>query len=225
MQAGFSWLTPVSYHLARLTFSRYFSIFYPCSTHAGLHAHLIRISGIRIYRSVDFTESRGKPCWVEERRAPWKATRLKQWTLALLLFQIGFAVRVWHFRVCRDMDFIRKELGGEYFVLHVETIHGRWLTMWAWANAPVMPPLRGGVQIVNIDWCIVTIKCKFFFLCQYLSLIIIGTGAVFNVIFHVGIKEPPSEALRRWLEERKNGKNRNNKFGRKGSERKGEVHS
>lgn len=44
---------------------------------------------------------------------------------------------------------------------------------------------------------------------------------MFNVIFHVGIKEPPSAALLRWLEERKNGKHENSKFGRNNSQRKG----
>ena len=58
-----------------------------------------------------------------------------------------------------------------------------------------------------------------FFSLQYLGLIIIGTGTLFNIIFHVGIKEPPSDALLKWLEERKNGKHENNMFRRKGSER------
>ena len=46
---------------------------------------------------------------------------------------------------------------------------------------------------------------------------------MFNIIFHVGIKEPPSDALQRWLEERENGKHKNGKAGWKGGERKGEF--
>ena len=46
---------------------------------------------------------------------------------------------------------------------------------------------------------------------------------MFNVIFHIGIKEPPSEALQRWLKEHENGKHKNFKVRWNGSERKGEV--
>ncbi|XP_015747464.1 PREDICTED: major facilitator superfamily domain-containing protein 12-like [Acropora digitifera] len=53
---------------------------------------------------------------------------------------------------------------------------------------------------------------------MYLALIIVGTGIVFNVIFHVGIKEPPSDALKGWLDELKNGKQRRNKSNRIGKE-------
>ena len=56
---------------------------------------------------------------------------------------------------------------------------------------------------------------------QYLGLIIAGTGSLFNVIFHVGVKEPPSDALPAWLEERKSGKHKRKKVKRKGSERNG----
>ena len=55
-----------------------------------------------------------------------------------------------------------------------------------------------------------------------MALIIVGTGIVFNVIFHVGIKEPPSDALKGWLDELKNGKQRRNKSNRIGKEREGE---
>ncbi|PFX27557.1 major facilitator superfamily domain-containing protein 12-like [Stylophora pistillata] len=53
---------------------------------------------------------------------------------------------------------------------------------------------------------------------MYLGFIIVGTGTVCNIVFHVGIKEPPSDALLKWLEERKNG---NHKFRRRGTEKKG----
>lgn len=53
---------------------------------------------------------------------------------------------------------------------------------------------------------------------MYLALIIVATGIVFNVIFHVGIKEPPSDALKRWLDEHKNGKQKRNKSARNESE-------
>lgn len=53
---------------------------------------------------------------------------------------------------------------------------------------------------------------------MYLALIIVGTGIVFSVIFHVGIKEPPSDALKRWLDEHKNGKQKRNKSDRNESE-------
>lgn len=54
---------------------------------------------------------------------------------------------------------------------------------------------------------------------MYLGLIIAATGSLFNVIFHVGVKEPPSDALLVWLEERKIGKHKQKKVKRKGSER------
>ena len=57
------------------------------------------------------------------------------------------------------------------------------------------------------------------FVMQFLGLIIICTGTVFNVIFHAGIKEPPSDALQRWLDEHNNEKR---KRGRNGPEQKGE---
>ncbi|KAJ7370165.1 Major facilitator super domain-containing protein 12 [Desmophyllum pertusum] len=38
---------------------------------------------------------------------------------------------------------------------------------------------------------------------MYLGFIVVGTGTVFNIIFHVGTKEPPSEALLEWQQERK----------------------
>lgn len=52
---------------------------------------------------------------------------------------------------------------------------------------------------------------------MFLGLIIICTGTVFNVIFHAGIKEPPSDALQRWLDEHNNEKR---KSGRNGPEQK-----
>ena len=61
-----------------------------------------------------------------------------------------------------------------------------------------------------------------FLLFQYLGLIITVTGSVFNVIFHVGVKEPPSDALRVWLEERKNGRHKQKKLKRQEGERNGE---
>ena len=44
-----------------------------------------------------------------------------------------------------------------------------------------------------------------------------GTGTLFNIIFHVGTKEPPSEALLKWQQERKH-----KKLGKGKNERKGE---
>lgn len=61
-----------------------------------------------------------------------------------------------------------------------------------------------------------------FLLFQYLGLIIAVTGSVFNVVFHVGLKEPPSDALRVWLEERKNGRHKQKKLKRQEGERNGE---
>ena len=55
-----------------------------------------------------------------------------------------------------------------------------------------------------------------------MALIIVGTGIVFNVIFHVGIKEPPSDALKRWLDEHKKGKQKHKKSDRNESEQNGE---
>lgn len=40
-------------------------------------------------------------------------------------------------------------------------------------------------------------------LSQYLGFIVVGTGTVFNIIFHVGTKEPPSQALIKWKQEKK----------------------
>lgn len=70
--------------------------------------------------------------------------------------------------------------------------------------------------------CLMLAESCFLSSFQYLGLIIIVTGSVFNVIFHVGVKEPTSDALRVWLEERKNGKLKSNKFKRKGSESNGD---
>jgi len=61
-----------------------------------------------------------------------------------------------------------------------------------------------------------------FLVFQYLGLIITVTGSLFNVIFHVGVKEPPSDALRVWLEERKNGRHKQKKLKRQEGERNGE---
>ena len=46
----------------------------------------------------------------------------------------------------------------------------------------------------------------FFSIDQYLGFIVVGTGTFFNIIFHVGTKEPPTEALLKHQEERKLGK-------------------
>jgi len=44
----------------------------------------------------------------------------------------------------------------------------------------------------------------------------VGTGTLFNIIFHVGTREPPSEALLKWQEERKQKKLEKGKSERKG---------
>jgi len=51
---------------------------------------------------------------------------------------------------------------------------------------------------------------------QCLGFIVVGTGTLFNIIFHVGTREPPSEALLKWQEERKQKKLENGKSERKG---------
>ncbi|KAJ7354725.1 Major facilitator super domain-containing protein 12 [Desmophyllum pertusum] len=85
-----------------------------------------------------------------------------------------------------------------------------------------------GIFVFGVTWILLgrsseaSISSSMWQQFMYLGIIIVGTGSVFNVIFHVGIKEPPSDALRQWLEEQKNGgKQNSDKFRRKGSERKG----
>ncbi|XP_067023223.1 major facilitator superfamily domain-containing protein 12-like [Acropora muricata] len=50
---------------------------------------------------------------------------------------------------------------------------------------------------------------------MYLGIIVVSTGTLFNIIFHTGTKEPPSDALIKWQEERKLKKQGNKTNGRK----------
>ncbi|XP_020619286.1 major facilitator superfamily domain-containing protein 12-like [Orbicella faveolata] len=78
-----------------------------------------------------------------------------------------------------------------------------------------------GIYVYGVTWILLgqskeeTLSPNVWKQFMYLGFIVVGTGTLFNIIFHVGTKEPPSEALLKWQQERKH-----KKLGKGKSERK-----
>lgn len=97
---------------------------------------------------------------------------------------------------------------------------GRKVTSFAYLFRSALTFLCG-IFVYGVTWILLgqssekTISPNIWKQFMYLGIIVVSTGTLFNIIFHAGTKEPPSDALIEWQEERKLKKQGNKTNGRK----------